>query len=138
MSDQPLPLYGDGLHVRDWVHVEDHGRAILTVLEKGEVGHSYNVSADNERSNIDLAKMMLRLLGKDESSITFVAERPGHDRRYAIEPSKALAALGWTPKYDAAHFEQGLRETVEWFQAHQDWADRAIVRAKGVNAHITT
>ena len=136
MNDQPLPLYGDGLHVRDWVHVEDHGHAILAVLEKGEVGRSYNVSADNERSNIDLAKMMLRLLGKDESMITFVAERPGHDRRYAIQPSEALLALGWSPKYDAAHFEQGLRETIEWFQSHADWAQRAIARANGVNQHI--
>lgn len=136
MNDKPLPLYGDGLHVRDWVHVEDHGRAILAVLERGEIGRSYNVSADNERSNIDLAKMMLRILGKDESLITFVAERPGHDRRYAIQPSAALIALGWSPVYDAAHFEQGLRETVEWFQSHEDWAQRAITRAKGVNQHI--
>lgn len=136
MNNQPLPLYGDGLYVRDWVHVEDHGRAILAVLEKGEAGQSYNVSADNERSNLDVAKMMLRILGKDESLIAFVTDRPGHDRRYAIQPSPALAALGWAPVYDAAHFEQGLRETVEWFQNHKDWADRAISRAKGVNQHI--
>lgn len=136
MNDQSLPVYGDGLHVRDWIHVEDHARALLALLERGNVGRMYNISADNERSNLDVVKMILEILGKHVSLMTFVADRPGHDRRYAIEPSQALVNMGWVPKYDAGHFMQGLQETVEWFRSHHVWAERAITRARGVNHHI--
>lgn len=136
MNDQPLPLYGDGKYVRDWLHVEDHCSAILAVLEKGKPGEAYNIGADNEWANIDIAKLMLKILGKPESLLTFVADRPGHDRRYAISIEKIKRELGWAPKYGREEFEQGMRETVEWFKEHEDWAKRAVERSKGVNEHI--
>lgn len=136
MHDQPLPLYGDGKYVRDWLHAEDHCSAILAVLEHGTVGEVYNIGADNERANIDIAKMILGILGKPESLLSYVADRPGHDRRYAISSEKIKRELGWSPIYSHDKFEQGLRETVDWFKAHEDWSKRAVERSKGVNEHI--
>jgi dTDP-glucose 4,6-dehydratase len=137
MKDEQLPLYGDGKYVRDWLHVEDHCAAILAVLERGTIGEAYNIGADNEIANIDIAKMILKILGKPESLLAYVTDRPGHDRRYAISMKKIEDELGWKPKYDKTNFEQGLRETVEWFKEHEEWAKRAIERSKGVNEHIS-
>ncbi|MFA5946953.1 MAG: dTDP-glucose 4,6-dehydratase [Patescibacteria group bacterium] len=136
LRDEKLPLYGDGKYVRDWLHVEDHCSAILAVLERGKFGGVYNIGADNEWANIDLAKMILKMLGKPEDLLTYVTDRPAHDRRYSLSSEKLRRELGWKPKYGRETFEQGMKETVEWFLAHQDWAARAIERSKGVNEHI--
>lgn len=122
MDDQPIPVYGDGLNVRDWIYVEDHCRAILQVLEKGRSGAVYNVGARNERRNIDVAKSVLDVLGKPHSLLRFVKDRPGHDRRYAIDPTLVETELGWRP---TETWESGLRKTVEWYQANTDWVKRA-------------
>jgi dTDP-glucose 4,6-dehydratase len=122
MDDQPIPVYGDGLNVRDWIYVEDHCRAILQVLEKGRSGAVYNVGARNERRNIDVAKSVLDVLGKPHSLLRFVKDRPGHDRRYAIDPTLVESELGWRPRET---WESGLRKTIEWYQTHTDWVTRA-------------
>jgi dTDP-glucose 4,6-dehydratase len=122
MDDQPIPVYGDGLNVRDWIYVEDHCRAILQVLEKGRSGAVYNVGARNERRNIDVAKSVLDVLGKPHSLLRFVKDRPGHDRRYAIDPTLLESELGWRPRET---WESGLRKTIEWYQTHTDWVTRA-------------
>ncbi len=118
MDDQQIPIYGDGKNIRDWIHVEDHCAGLLLVLEKGRAGETYNLGGGNERENIVIAKNLLSLLGKDESSIKYVQDRLGHDRRYAIDASKAKSELGWTPKHD---FESGLAATVAWYKAHEKW-----------------
>ena len=97
LDDKPVPLYGDGLNVRDWLHVEDHCEAVLAVLERGVAGEVYNIGGNNERSNIELTRTILALMGKDDSYITRVKDRPGHDRRYAIDSSKIRRDLGWEP-----------------------------------------
>jgi len=112
LSDQPLPLYGDGQNVRDWLYVEDHCRAIDTVLHTGRVGEVYNVGGHNEWRNLDIAKLILAHLGKPESLITFVQDRLGHDRRYAIDASKMERELGWRPQ---VRFEEGIVSTVDWY-----------------------
>lgn len=117
IDDLPLPLYGDGMQVRDWLHVMDHAKGIDVVLTRGQVGEAYNVGGENEQHNIDVIRMMLRILGKPESLIKRVADRPGHDRRYALDTSK-LRALGWAPRTD---FEAALRETVEWYMNNAWW-----------------
>ncbi len=117
IDDLPLPLYGDGMQVRDWLHVMDHVTGIDIVFTKGEVGEAYNVGGENERHNIDVIRMMLRILGKPESLIKRVADRPGHDRRYALDTRK-LRALGWAPRAD---FESALRETVDWYVNNAWW-----------------
>ena len=118
LHDKPLPVYGDGGNVRDWLHVEDHCDALLAVLERGRAGEVYNIGGGAERKNIDLVRSLLKLLGKGEELIRFVADRPGHDRRYAIDPTKLRSELGWK----AAHtFEQGLAETVRWYVDHAAW-----------------
>jgi dTDP-glucose 4,6-dehydratase len=137
LKDQPLPVYGDGLNVRDWIHVEDHCSGILAVLERGTIGETYNIGATNEQHNIVVVMMLLNILGKPPSLMKFVTDRPGHDRRYAIDSSKIQRELGWQPKYGAAHFAEGLRATVEWYKAHPEWIERALARAKGANPHIT-
>lgn len=121
LEDKPCPLYGDGLNVRDWLHVEDNCRGIWAALEKGRPGEVYNIGGGNERPNLDLAKALLNLLGKPESLIQFVADRPGHDRRYALDTTKARTELGWGPQIP---FEEGLRDTVAWYRANRDWAAR--------------
>ncbi|MCK9360611.1 dTDP-glucose 4,6-dehydratase [Patescibacteria group bacterium] len=118
LRDIPLPVYGDGKNVRDWIHVEDHARGIEAVLTKGKVGETYCLGGNAERANLDVVKHILKILGKPESLIQFVEDRKGHDRRYAIDSSKAKAELGWEPKKT---FEEGLAETVAWFQANEGW-----------------
>ena len=118
MDGLPIPIYGDGQNVRDWLHVEDHCRGILLALEKGRAGETYNIGGNNERKNLEIAQDLLRLLGKDESFIRYVPDRLGHDRRYAIDASKIRRELGWEPLHT---FATGLPATVAWFQAHEKW-----------------
>jgi len=122
MNDEPIPVYGDGQNVRDWIYVDDHCRAILLALEKGRTGAVYNVGARNERRNIDVATSVLDQLGKPHSLIKFVKDRPGHDRRYAIDPSLVESELAWRPRES---WESGLRKTIEWYRNNVGWVDRA-------------
>jgi dTDP-glucose 4,6-dehydratase len=121
VSDKELPVYGDGLNVRDWIHVEDHCRAVETVLRKGEAGRVYNIGAGEERTNLDLVGLILRRLEKPESLIRFVTDRPGHDRRYAIDASRIRNELGWKPLIG---FERGLDATILWYIEHEAWWTR--------------
>jgi dTDP-glucose 4,6-dehydratase len=121
LANKPIPVYGDGLNVRDWIHVEDHCRALDLVLQKGQAGEVYNIGAKNEHTNLDIVKTILRLMNKPESLITFVKDRPGHDRRYAIEPSKIEAALCWQPRVD---FTSGLKDLIAWYIEHRPWWER--------------
>lgn len=118
MQDKPLPVYGDGLNVRDWIHVEDHCRGIEAILLKGAVGETYCLGGNAERPNIEVVKLVLEYTGKPESLITYVEDRKGHDRRYAIDSSKAKRELGWVPEKS---FEQGLQETIQWYLDREDW-----------------
>jgi dTDP-glucose 4,6-dehydratase len=120
LADMPLPIYGDGMYVRDWIHVRDHCEAIDVVLRRGEDGETYNVGARQEHRNLDVARMILKALGKDESLLTYVEDRPGHDRRYAIDSSKLETQLHWRPLIP---FDAGLRETIEWYRANPAWVD---------------
>jgi dTDP-glucose 4,6-dehydratase len=121
LADRPCPLYGDGLQIRDWLHVEDNARGILAALEKGKTGNVYNLGGGNERPNLHVARAILGHLGRPESLIRFVQDRPGHDRRYAIDCRRAKRELGWKP---AVKFEQGLGDTIEWYRANPDWVER--------------
>lgn len=118
LNDEPLPLYGDGLNVRDWLHVEDHCQGILTVFEKGKDGETYNIGGGNEMTNLEITRMILSILGKPESLIKFVKDRPGHDRRYALDYTKVKKALGWQPKMK---FTEGLKKTINWYCNNQKW-----------------
>ena len=118
LADESLPVYGTGENVRDWLYVEDHCSAIDLVMRKGREGEVYNVGGHNERTNLEVVKTILRELGKPESLITYVTDRPGHDRRYAIDPAKIHAELGWLPR---TPFDEGIRKTVRWYLDHQDW-----------------
>ena len=118
MDGKQIPIYGDGMNVRDWLHVDDHCSGILLALEKGKAGEAYNIGGNNERPNIEIAKKLLSLLGKDESSINYVEDRLGHDRRYAIDASKIRENLGWKPKHD---FASGIASTVEWYKVNEKW-----------------
>ena len=118
--DKALPVYGEGLNVRDWLYVEDHCRGILAVLEKGRVGEVYNLGGHNEKANIEIVKIILKELGKPESLITYVTDRKGHDQRYAIDPAKAMAELGWQP---TIMFKDGIKLTIDWYKKHKDWLD---------------
>ena len=118
LENQPLPVYGDGLNVRDWIHVDDHCRALELVLEKGIPGEFYNVGGEGERTNLEITKAILRILGKPDSMIQYVTDRPGHDRRYAIDFSKIQKEIGWKP---VCSLEDGLRQTVRWYIEHEDW-----------------
>ena len=120
MQDKKLPVYGDGMQIRDWLHVKDHCAAIYTVLQKGRDGEIYNVGGNNEKANIEIVKLILHELEKPETLIEYVADRPGHDRRYAIDNTKITTQLGWSPTYT---FEQGIRETIQWYLAHQEWME---------------
>ena len=117
LDDRPLPLYGDGLNERDWLHVADHCRAIDLLIDRGTSGEVYNIGGGNHVRNVDLTRQILALLGRPESLIKPVADRPGHDRRYSLDCSK-LRALGWRPQ---AAFDQGLAETVAWYRQNEDW-----------------
>jgi dTDP-glucose 4,6-dehydratase len=121
LADKELPVYGDGLNVRDWVHVADHCRGIELALRKGVPGNVYNIGADNERTNIEIVKGVLKALGKPESLITYVIDRPGHDRRYAIDATKAKRELGFAA---AVPFEAGIAETVGWYVENRGWWER--------------
>jgi dTDP-glucose 4,6-dehydratase len=123
LRDLPLPVYGDGANVRDWIHVEDHCRGVLLALESGQVGQVYNFGASSERPNIEIVREVLRLVGKPESLIQFVKDRPGHDRRYAIDASKVRSELGWRPRRD---FGEGLAATVAWYREHRGWWERIL------------
>ncbi len=118
LRDEKLPVYGDGKNVRDWLHFADHCRAIDLIVTKGKPGETYCVGGSNQIANIDLIKKILDIMGKDESLIEFVGDRPGHDRRYAIDSSKIERELDFRPEYD---FETGLKQTVQWYIEHQDW-----------------
>jgi dTDP-glucose 4,6-dehydratase len=120
---KPLPVYGAGLNVRDWLYVEDHCRAIDAVRENGKAGGVYNIGGNNEWKNIDIVKLLLRKLDKPESLISYVKDRPGHDLRYAIDASKIAGELGWTP---SVNFETGLQKTVEWYRANDAWWRRIV------------
>ena len=121
LNDQSIPLYGDGMNVRDWIYVEDHCRAILAALEKGRSGGVYNIGARNERRNIEVAEGLLDALGKPRSLIKFVKDRPGHDRRYAIDPSLAESELGWRPRET---WESGLMKTIDWYRENRRWIEK--------------
>lgn len=121
MNDEPIPVYGDGLNVRDWIYVEDHCRAILRVLQSGRAGAVYNIGARNQRRNLDVAENILDTLGKPHSLIRFVKDRPGHDRRYAIDPSLIETELEWLPRET---WESGLRKTIEWYKGNPTWLKR--------------
>ena len=121
MNDEPLPVYGDGKNVRDWIYVDDHCRAIWLAYEKGPSGEVYNIGARNERQNIDVVTSLLDALGKPHSLINYVTDRLGHDRRYAIDPTKAETELGWKPQLT---WEQGLERTINWYRENSAWVDR--------------
>lgn len=118
LHDKPLPVYGDGLNVRDWLYVEDHCRAIDLIIHNGNVGEVYNVGGHNEMKNIDIVKLICKTLGKPESLIQFVTDRKGHDRRYAIDPTKIHRELGWLPE---TKFADGIQKTIQWYVSHEDW-----------------
>ncbi|MDR1794436.1 MAG: dTDP-glucose 4,6-dehydratase [Erysipelotrichaceae bacterium] len=118
LGNEPLPVYGQGLNVRDWIHVDDHCLGIDLVLEKGRIGEVYNIGGHNEIANIDLVKKLLKHLDKPESLISFVTDRPGHDLRYAIDASKIESELGYKPKH---HFDAGLKATIDWYVENYDW-----------------
>ena len=123
LADRPLPVYGRGLNVRDWLYVEDHCSAIDLIIRRGREGEVYNVGGHNEKSNLDVVKIILKALGKSEDLITFVKDRPGHDRRYAIDPTKIHNELGWLPQ---TKFEDGIAKTIEWYLANKDWWQEII------------
>jgi len=121
LDGAPLPLYGDGLHMRDWIHVDDHCAAVDAIVLGGRAGEIYNIAADNERTNLDVVRAILRLTGRDDSLIRHVRDRPGHDRRYAMSTAKIRASLGWRPRHA---FDAGLAATVSWYRDNRPWSDR--------------
>jgi len=123
LNEKALPVYGDGMQVRDWLHVADHCSAIDTVLQEGKIGEIYNIGGNNEKPNIEIVKLIISALEKSESLIKYVQDRPGHDRRYAIDNTKITSELGWKPKYT---FEQGMKETIEWYVNNQDWIKNIV------------
>lgn len=120
MNNEPLPVYGDGMNVRDWIYVDDHARAIWLAYERGRSGEAYNIGARNEQHNIDVVRSLLDELGKPHELIKFIEDRPGHDRRYAIDPAKCEAELGWRPQVS---WSDGLANTIRWYQENQAWVD---------------
>ena len=123
LKEKDLPVYGDGMQVRDWLHVSDHCTAIDTVLHKGKDGEVYNIGGNNEKANIEIVKLLIQTLGKSEDLIKYVKDRPGHDRRYAIDNTKITTELGWEPSYT---FEQGIQETIEWYLDNTKWIENVI------------
>jgi dTDP-glucose 4,6-dehydratase len=118
LANEPVPVYGDGQNVRDWIHVRDHCAAVYAVWKKGQPGEVYNIGGESERTNLQITHALLDALGKPRSLIRYVKDRPGHDRRYAIDCSKMKRELGWQP---SVKFEEGLRDTIRWYQEHSDW-----------------
>lgn len=123
LNNKTLPVYGEGLNVRDWLYVKDHCKAIDMIVEKGRIGEVYNIGGHNERTNIDVVKTVIKILGKDEGLIKYVKDRPGHDLRYAIDPTKIKDELGWEP--DTA-FEEGIQLTVKWYLENREWWENII------------
>ena len=123
LADRPLPVYGRGLNVRDWLYVGDHCRAIDLVIRRGRIGEVYNIGGHNEMRNIDIVRLICRKLGKPESLITYVPDRKGHDLRYAIDPTKIHAELGWLPE---TKFADGIGQTIDWYLAHRDWWEEIL------------
>jgi dTDP-glucose 4,6-dehydratase len=121
LEGMPLPVYGDGLYVRDWIHVRDHCAAIDAVLQRGETGEVYNIGARQELPNLEIARRILRELGRDQNLLAYVEDRPGHDRRYAIDPARIEKQLNWRPQVP---FEDGLRDTIGWYRQNHDWVAR--------------
>lgn len=128
LEDKPIPVYGTGENVRDWLYVTDHCEAIDTILHKGKVGEVYNIGGHNERTNLEVVKTILHTLGKSEDLITYVEDRLGHDRRYAIDPTKMGRELGWAPKIG---FDEGIKQTIDWYLTHQDWCQCVLCRIQG-------
>jgi dTDP-glucose 4,6-dehydratase len=126
LQDQALPVYGDGLNVRDWLFVEDHADALWTVLTRGRIGGVFNIGAESELPNLEVVRRLLRSLGKPESLISFVRDRPGHDRRYAMDTTLIRTELGWRPRHD---FSRGLENTVQWYLANETWWRRVLSEA---------
>ncbi len=122
-GNKPLPVYGDGMQIRDWLHVSDHCSAILAVLEKGRRGEVYNIGGNNEKANIEIVRLIIDKLGRSESLIKHVQDRPGHDRRYAIDNSKISGSLGWSPSYS---FEKGMESTIDWYLHNPGWVERVV------------
>jgi dTDP-glucose 4,6-dehydratase len=120
MNDEPLPVYGDGMNVRDWIYVNDHARAIWLAYERGRTGEAYNIGARNEQHNLDVVQAILDALGKPHNLIKFIEDRPGHDRRYAIDPAKSETELGWKPQMS---WKDGLASTIRWYQDNQLWVE---------------
>ncbi len=123
LKEKDLPVYGDGMQVRDWLHVSDHCSAIDTVLHKGMDGEVYNIGGNNEKANIEIVKLIIENIGKSEELIKYVKDRPGHDRRYAIDNTKITTELGWEPAYT---FEQGMKETIQWYLENTKWIENII------------
>jgi dTDP-glucose 4,6-dehydratase len=140
LAGKDLPIYGDGSNIRDWLYVEDHADALLTVLDKGELNRSYNIGGENERSNLELVQTLCAILddlqprtsGRYADQITYVTDRPGHDARYAIDPSRISTELGWRPSVTV---EEGLRQTVQWYLENEDWW-RALQNRDGVGTRL--
>ncbi|EPY2271646.1 dTDP-glucose 4,6-dehydratase [Clostridium sporogenes] len=123
LNEKELPVYGDGMQIRDWLHVSDHCSAIDMVLHKGLVGEVYNIGGNNEKANIDIVKLIVKTLGKAESLIRYVKDRPGHDRRYAIDNTKIITKLGWEPIHT---FEEGIKETIKWYLNNTEWFENIV------------
>jgi dTDP-glucose 4,6-dehydratase len=123
LQEKDLPVYGDGMQIRDWLHVDDHCSAIDTVLHKGLNGEVYNIGGNNEKANIEIVKLIIETLGKSEKLIKYVKDRPGHDRRYAIDNTKITTQLGWKPAHT---FEQGIKETIEWYLSNTEWIENIV------------
>jgi dTDP-glucose 4,6-dehydratase len=123
LNDKKLPVYGKGENVRDWLYVEDHCSAIDLIIRKGKIGEVYNIGGHNERTNLEVVKTIIKELGKSEDLIEFVTDRPGHDRRYAIDPTKIHDELGWLP---ATKFDDGIKKTIDWYLTHKSWWEKII------------
>lgn len=123
LNDKKLPVYGKGENVRDWLYVEDHCSAIDLIIRKGKIGEVYNIGGHNERTNLEVVKTIIKELGKSEDLIEFVTDRPGHDRRYAIDPTKVHNELGWLP---ATKFDDGIKKTIDWYLTHKSWWEKII------------
>jgi dTDP-glucose 4,6-dehydratase len=121
IADQSLPIYGDGMQVRDWLYVDDHCRAILAAIDRGRPGEVYNIGGSRSLANVEVVKMMLKILGKPESLMVTVKDRPGHDRRYALSSEKLMRETGWEAQMP---FEQGLAATIDWYRTNSEWIAR--------------
>ena len=123
LADESITVYGEGANVRDWLYVTDHCSAIDLIIRKGKVGEVYNIGGHNEKSNLEVVKTILKALGKSEDLITYVKDRPGHDLRYAMDPTKIETELGWEPEF---RFEEGIQETIKWYLANKDWWEHIV------------